>query len=93
LRNCGHPHQRYDFGVHFISPGRASALVRLVEVCYQPIINADDHWSGAIGVAHDLNNILSGIVSYPQLLLMDLNKDSPLRRPLDIIKKAGENAA
>lgn len=45
------------------------------------------------GVAHDLNNILSGIVSYPELLLMDLDKDSPLRRPLDTIKKAGENAA
>lgn len=45
------------------------------------------------GVAHDLNNILSGIVSYPELLLMDLDKDSRLRRPLDTIKKAGENAA
>jgi PAS domain S-box-containing protein len=30
------------------------------------------------GVAHDLNNILSGIVSYPELLLMDLEEDSPL---------------
>ena len=28
------------------------------------------------GVAHDLNNILSGIVSYPELLLMDIpNRD------------------
>ena len=26
------------------------------------------------GVAHDLNNILSGIVSYPELLLVDLLK-------------------
>jgi PAS domain S-box-containing protein len=31
------------------------------------------------GVAHDLNNILSGLVSYPELLLMDLPSDSPLR--------------
>jgi PAS domain S-box-containing protein len=45
------------------------------------------------GVAHDLNNILSGIVSYPDLLLMDLPQDSPLRRPLSTIKKSGENAA
>jgi PAS domain S-box-containing protein len=29
------------------------------------------------GVAHDLNNILSGIVSYPELLLMDLPQNSP----------------
>ncbi len=33
------------------------------------------------GVAHDLNNILGGLVSYPQLLLMDIPKDSPLREP------------
>ena len=45
------------------------------------------------GVAHDLNNILSGIVSYPELLLMDLTRESPLWRPLATIKKAGENAA
>ena len=45
------------------------------------------------GVAHDLNNILSGIVSYPELLLMDIPQDSPLRRPILTIQKAGERAA
>ena len=45
------------------------------------------------GVAHDLNNILSGIVSYPELLLMDLNEDSPLRKPILTIQKSGEKAA
>ena len=45
------------------------------------------------GVAHDLNNILSGIVSYPELLLMDLPKDSPLRRPIETIKESGMKAA
>jgi PAS domain S-box-containing protein len=45
------------------------------------------------GVAHDLNNILSGIVSYPELLLMDLPEDSLLRKPILTIKKAGERAA
>jgi PAS domain S-box-containing protein len=45
------------------------------------------------GVAHDLNNVLSGIVSYPELLLMDLQKDSPLRKPLITIKNSGEKAA
>jgi PAS domain S-box-containing protein len=45
------------------------------------------------GVAHDLNNILSGIVSYPELLLMDLPQDSLLRKPILTIKKAGERAA
>jgi len=45
------------------------------------------------GVAHDLNNILSGIVSYPELLLMKLPKDSPLRKPLLTIQNSGERAA
>ncbi len=45
------------------------------------------------GVAHDLNNILSGIVSYPELLLMDLKEDSPLRKPILTIQKSGEKAA
>jgi len=45
------------------------------------------------GVAHDLNNILSGLVSYPDLLLHDLEEDSPLREPLLTINKSGEKAA
>jgi len=45
------------------------------------------------GVAHDLNNILSGIVSYPELLLLDLPEDSLLRKPILTIKKSGERAA
>ena len=45
------------------------------------------------GVAHDLNNILAGLVSYPELLLMDLPEDSPLRKPMMTIKRSGERAA
>jgi PAS domain S-box-containing protein len=45
------------------------------------------------GVAHDLNNILSGIVSYPELLLMDLPEESPLRKPIETIKESGMRAA
>ena len=45
------------------------------------------------GVAHDLNNVLAGVVSYPDLILMDLPLDSPLRRPLATIRKAGQKAA
>jgi len=45
------------------------------------------------GVAHDLNNILSGIVSYPELLLLDLPHNSPLEGPLRTIKSSGEKAA
>ena len=45
------------------------------------------------GVAHDLNNILSGLVSYPELLLMEIPEDSPMRKPLITIQKSGEKAA
>lgn len=45
------------------------------------------------GVAHDLNNILSGIVSYPDLLLMKIPEGSPLKAPIETIKKSGQKAS
>lgn len=45
------------------------------------------------GVAHDLNNILSGVVTYPELLLMDLEKDHPLREGIETIRNSGLAAA
>jgi PAS domain S-box-containing protein len=45
------------------------------------------------GVAHDLNNILSGVVSYPELLLLDLPPDSSMRDPLETIQETGKKAA
>ena len=45
------------------------------------------------GVAHDLNNILSGLVSYPDLLLLDLPEDSPFRGPVLTMQDSGKKAA
>jgi PAS domain S-box-containing protein len=45
------------------------------------------------GVAHDLNNILAGIIGYPELLLKTLPKDSNLREPLEAIWESGQRAA
>ena len=45
------------------------------------------------GVAHDLNNILGGLVSYPELLLVQIPEDSPLRKPMLTIQKSGEKAS
>ncbi|HPC03637.1 MAG TPA: response regulator [Syntrophales bacterium] len=45
------------------------------------------------GIAHDLNNILSGLVSYPELILMQLPPESPFRKPLQTIQRSGEKAA
>ncbi len=45
------------------------------------------------GVAHDLNNMLSGIIGYPDLLLMQIPEDSPLRKPILAMQESGNKAA
>lgn len=45
------------------------------------------------GVAHDLNNILSAIVTYPDLILLKLPGDSPLRPPLKTMQDSGLRAS
>jgi len=45
------------------------------------------------GIAHDLNNILSGVVSYPDLLLMDIPDDSKMRKPLEAIRESAQRAS
>ena len=45
------------------------------------------------GVAHDLNNILSGIVSYPQLILMSEDLPSAYREAIETIYESGLRAA
>lgn len=45
------------------------------------------------GVAHDLNNLLTSLISYPELLLMDRPKGSPDEGIIKSIRKSGEKAA
>ncbi len=45
------------------------------------------------GVAHDLNNILSGLVSYPELMLMELPPESKLYQYAKTMKAAGLRAS
>lgn len=47
----------------------------------------------ASGIAHDLNNILSGIINYPELLLRQLPPESPLVKQIIPMKNAGLQAA
>lgn len=44
------------------------------------------------GVAHDLNNVLSGIVNYPELMMMEMSADCEYRKPLEEIMAAGFRA-
>ena len=43
-------------------------------------------------VAHDLNNVLVGVTSYPDYLLSEIPEESNLREPLVAIKRSGEKA-
>jgi PAS domain S-box-containing protein len=45
------------------------------------------------GVAHDLNNILSGIINYPELILMQMQGDEKWRDALESIRDSGLRAA
>jgi len=44
-------------------------------------------------VAHDLNNILSSIVTFPELLLMDMSATEKYRKDIALIQQAGKQAA
>jgi two-component system, cell cycle sensor histidine kinase and response regulator CckA len=80
--------------VHDLTAIRETAAEkRALEVKLQNAKKLESLGTLAGGVAHDLNNILSGIVGYPDLLLHDLAADSPLRKPLLAIKKSGQKAA
>jgi PAS domain S-box-containing protein len=45
------------------------------------------------GVAHDLNNMLGPLVGYPELILMKLPADSPVRKQVERVGKAARDAA
>ena len=47
----------------------------------------------AAGIAHDLNNILSGLVSYSDLLLLEIPQHDPLHQKIQVIQKSGKKAA
>ncbi len=44
------------------------------------------------GIAHDLNNVLGGLVGYSELMLLSIEKDHPLREHIENILGAGERA-
>ena len=45
------------------------------------------------GVAHDLNNVLGVVTGYAELLLMEVDKESPVGSRLSNIKEGGQRAA
>ena len=45
------------------------------------------------GVAHDLNNVLSGIINYPELMLLQMDDDDKWKHYLEAIRDSGLRAA
>jgi two-component system cell cycle sensor histidine kinase/response regulator CckA len=45
------------------------------------------------GIAHDFNNLLTTITGYTEMMLMEVDKDSPLRSGMEEIKLASDRAA
>lgn len=66
---------------------------RLLEARLKQVEKMETMATLAGGVAHDLNNILSGIVGYPELIISRLPEDSPLRRPLNTMHATAKKAA
>jgi signal transduction histidine kinase len=72
---------------------RAEGLLRDSEEKYRHAQKMEALGIMAGGVAHDLNNVLFGIVAYPDLLLTQIPKDSPLIKPVLAMKDSGKKAA
>jgi PAS domain S-box-containing protein len=79
--------------VEILSIGNDITARKNLETQLQRVEKMEAIGTLAGGIAHDLNNILSGIVSYPDLLLMQLPEESPLREPIQVIQKSGDKAA
>lgn len=45
------------------------------------------------GIAHDFNNILTGIIGYSDMTLLRMDRESPLRKNLEGIRRAADRAA
>jgi len=87
------PHRAVGVHVDITDRKQAEETLRESEAKLQRAQKMEAIGILAGGVAHDLNNVLSGIVSYPDLLLMDLPEDSPLRKPILTIRESGQKAA
>lgn len=79
--------------VEILSIGNDITEIKRLEARLQRAQKMEALGNLAGGVAHDLNNILGGVVSYPDLLLVDLPENSPLRKPILTIRESGIKAA
>lgn len=106
--NDGHPVSVLCSGAQFYADNTRYILLTLTDITEQKRVESEKESLQAQllhaqkmeaigllagGVAHDLNNVLSGIVSYPDLILMDLPEDSHLRKLILTMQSSGKKAA
>ena len=91
--NSGEPTGLMSTSIDITERKRAEEEKKKLETQLQRAQKMEAMGLMAGGIAHDLNNILSGIVSYPELLLMDLPEDSPMWKPIKTIQESGMRAA
>jgi two-component system, cell cycle sensor histidine kinase and response regulator CckA len=73
-----------------VTPEEEARLVERQQ-CHADKMEAVGRLAG--GVAHELNNVLSVILSYGELLLVELRSSDPMREDIEEICKAGRRAA
>jgi len=93
LNQDGKVIQMVEYGIDITEQKRAEEEKRGLEEKISRLRKMDAMGMMAGGIAHDLNNILSGIVAYPDMLLSELPPDSDMREPLETIGESGKRAA
>ncbi|MFC2155056.1 PAS domain S-box protein [Acidobacteriota bacterium] len=86
---------------HIILSGRKYLLESLIDISEKKTLEAQLIQAQKMevvgrlagGIAHDFNNLLMAISGHTELILMKMEKENPIRRRIEEIKKAGERAA
>ena len=71
-----------------------SVVLVFASVCYNPEQAVSGHPPpDRRGGAHDFNNMLTAIIGYSEMVMMDCREDDPIYLQLEVIKKSAERAS